>query len=116
VNFVSKIAIMLLGLLLSSTAASESLFSSNSQLYHLGEHTLASGTIYEGVYLTMHDGLKATKLQSFCFGALTSLAAGFAYKDMEQMQQSTPVNFGRSMTYNVIGVALPALLNIRVNF
>jgi hypothetical protein len=96
---------------LSSTAkADPSLFSANGDGTHFAKHFVASGVLYTGSYLFMHDVLGCTKTDSFIFGAFTTLLIGFTYKYMEQMNQTSNVSFGKPMIYNGIGVVVPAVL------
>lgn len=108
--------ILLLGMLYTSLfvghpAKGESLFSANGDGTHFAEHSVASGLIFSGVYLAMHDGLGAPQFTSFAFGAFTSLVIGFTYKYMEGMEDGKmPSNFGKSMIFNGIGIAVPAIV------
>ena len=76
---------------------------------------LASGIIFSGLYLGMHDSLGADKTTSFIFSASITLAVGFIYKVAEQMSQSTPVNFGKPMLYNTAGIIIPAIPLIKLD-
>ena len=98
--------------MLCSSMNAESLFSANGEGTHFTEHFLASAAIFSGIYIGMHDGLGADKTTSFVFGAFTSLLIGFTYKYTEQMGQTAPVDFGKPMLYNAIGVAVPAVVLI----
>ena len=99
-----------LALFVSIRADAEGFLSNGTQREHFAYHFVASGAIYTGSYLFVHDVLGCTKTDSVIFSAFTTLLIGFTYKYMEQMHQTSNVDFGRPMIYNSIGVFVPAVV------
>jgi hypothetical protein len=103
-------------LFLSNYASADSIFSASGDGTHFAEHFLASAAIYTGTYGVMHAGLGCTKLESFILALAVTEVAGFGYKYMEWMQEGyMPPNMVKSMIFNQVGIAVPAIVIWRGN-
>lgn len=103
-------ALVILALTVGWKAHGEGLLGDSTERSHFAVHFLVSGAIYSGIYLFSHDVMEIDKPNSFIIGAVTTLLLGLTYKCMEQMDQSTPVDFKRPMIYNGFGILLPAIV------
>jgi hypothetical protein len=107
-----KRVILILALLLSLSSRADSVTDT-----HFAEHFVASGVIFTGGYLFMHDGLGMPQSHSFIISAIITLTVGFAYKATEgAINGRMPANTGQAMLFNAAGVAAPGLVLTTFDF
>ena len=75
-KFAAIVWLIVLLLVLASQARGEGLLGDTTERQHFAYHFLASGAIYTGSYLFVHDVLGCDKTDSFIFSAFTALLIG----------------------------------------
>lgn len=71
---------------------------------HFAAHAGASYALSMLAYGFYHQAFRMDKTSAFVFAAVTTLAIGLTYKEMEVINGGTSQSIPRAMTQNTIGV------------